>query len=192
MSKFHIMFVTSNRSKFEQVQQFFAKSDPQLSVEQVSIELPEYQSLDMNYVAQEKAKAAWRVVQRPLLIDDGGVYVECLNNFPGPLSKYVFEGIGFQGLWKLAQDDPRAFIRCCMVYVESAGTQHCFIGETKGRIIAPSPTVHHNPTMPIYSIFVPDGFSKTYAELQGTDEGKKVNYRVNALNSFVQWYRTRT
>ena len=41
-------------------------------------------------VALEKAKIAYQIAKCPILVDDEGLYLEQYNNFPGPLTKYVF------------------------------------------------------------------------------------------------------
>lgn len=82
-----ITLVTGNLEKYEDIKRYLGELSPSLEVERINIELPEYQSLDIHKVALSKAEEAWRILQRPILIDDGGIYLNHYNNFPGPLIK---------------------------------------------------------------------------------------------------------
>ncbi len=88
-------YVTNNAGKFEEVSHFFDKKAPSFYVEQFAIDIDEIQSLDQKVVVLDKVKKAYKVVQQPLLLDDGGLFLTAYNQFPGTLSKFVFQGLGF-------------------------------------------------------------------------------------------------
>lgn len=183
-----ITFVTTNNGKFEEVKRWLAQLDATLIIEQAAIDVPEYQSLDVQEVAFSKARDAYNLLKKPVLIDDGGLYLEKYNNFPGPLSKYVFQGIGFEGTWLLAQADPRAYFLNCLVYASGPCALQLFEGISKGRLIEPADFSGHK-NLPYSSIFIPTGSTKTLAELRGSPEEQKYHHRFQALQNFVTWFR---
>lgn len=184
-----ITFVTTNAGKFEEVSHWLKRLEPSIKLEQATLAIPEIQSLDIYEVALDKAHRAWSALKKPLIIEDGGVYFERYNQFPGTLSRYVFEGIGFDGLWMLAKDDPRAYFLGLLVYIDSAHGPHCFEGMCKGTIVELRPEIKSHPDLPFTKIFVPEGATKTFAELRGTEEEKKYHHRLQAMQQFVAWLK---
>ncbi len=184
-----ILFVTTNAGKFEEVQRWINQLDPSIELEQAPIELAEYQSLDIYEVALGKAEQAWNILHKPLLIDDGGIYLEHYNKFPGTLAKYIYEGIGFDGIWKLAAEDPRAYFLSCIIYKHSPHSHHIFEGTCHGLMIKPDAAAKSHASLPYTKMFVPTGASKTLAQLRGTEEEKLYHHRYKSLSKFVEWLK---
>lgn len=181
-----LYFVTTNASKFQEVSRWLAQLAPWIELEQASFDIPEHQSLDIREVALEKARHAWIKLKKPLIIDDGGVVLEKFGKFPGALSRYVYEGIGLEGLWLLAKDDPRAYFFSCLVYADQDQLEP-FEGLTKGTIVAPRPVT--DPAMPFTFFFVPAGTSKTVAEVWNTQEEEAIHHRFQALQKLVEYLK---
>ncbi len=181
-----IAFVTTNTGKLEEVQGFLSQLDQSIILEQVAIELPEIQSLDIHKVALEKAKEAWSALQKPLLIDDGGIYLERYHQFPGPLVKYVYQGIGLEGFWLLAKDDPRGYFLSCLVYYYGPDKYQFFEGVCHGTFIKP-PAIITRKELPFTEMFIPQGSTKTLAQLHRTPEGYECHHRCKSLEKFVAW-----
>jgi XTP/dITP diphosphohydrolase len=185
MSK-RITITTTNAGKFQELKRYINYFNPDIIVEQEILDIPEYQDMDIKRVALGKAQYAWNILQKPLLIDDGGIYIEKYNQFPGVFSKYVFEGIGLEGIWKLAQEDPRTYFLNCLVYISGPQAYEFFEGKTHGTLIAPKITAHK--TLPYRSIFIPKGFNKTLEELWSSKTDQSYNHRYKAIEKFVAWY----
>ena len=150
-----VIFVTTNTGKFEEVKRWLQELDSSIELESAPLDIPEIQSLDIDYVATDKADKAFKALKKPLLVDDGGIYLNAYNNFPGALSKYVYEGIGLEGFWLLAERDPRAFFMFNLVYVDYKG-QQVFQGQTMGRVIAPgSDEQEVHSQLPFTKVFIP-------------------------------------
>ncbi len=183
----HITFVTGNKDKFEEVKQYLTTLDSSIVLEQIALDLPEYQGLDIKKIALAKAQEAWRLLQKPVLIDDGGIYLERFNSFPGPLIKYVFQGIGFEGFWLLAKDDPRACFLSCLVYYYEPNKYEIFEGTCYGTIIKPNGVISREQ-MPFSDIFIPQEATKTLTQMRGTQQECLYHHRYKALKLFVQWF----
>lgn len=179
-----LTFVTTNVGKFEEVQQWIRKLDPSIRLKHAAIELPEYQDLDIRTVALGKAQKAWELLKEPVLIDDGGIYLERYNKFPGTLSKYIYQGIGLDGIWLLAKEDPRAYFLSCLVYMLHPVSYHFFEGICHGTIIKPSSNIE-DTHLPYTYIFVPEGNTKTLAELRNTKEEIECHHRLKALKQLI-------
>lgn len=182
-----LFYVTGNAGKFAEVKSFLEHYAPHISLQQVDIDLPEIQTLDHEAVAIDKAKKAYAYLQKPLLIDDAGIYFTAYHRFPGTLTKFVFEGIGLDGVFKLVQHDHRASFLLYLVYINGPESYHVFQQECYGMLVPPPPVIEH-PKLPFKDIFVPIGTNKTFAQLQGTSEFETYNPRTNALKQFLAWY----
>lgn len=183
-----ITIVTSNKGKFQELKRYILLHDPSMNVEQSSIELPEQQDMNIRNVALGKALHAWELIKKPLLIDDGGIYIEKYNQFPGVFSKYVYEGIGLDGIWKLAQDDPRCYFLNCLVFIWGPTSYEFFEGKTHGQLIAPVASTLNNP-LPYRSIFIPEGFDLTLEQLWNTQDNQEYNHRYKAVHQFMAWHK---
>jgi non-canonical purine NTP pyrophosphatase (RdgB/HAM1 family) len=183
-----ILLITTNKGKFEEIKRFAHQIDPEISIEQVNIELPEYQNINIKEVALGKAKHAWNVLKEPLLIDDGGIYIEKYNQFPGVFSKFVYEGIGLEGVWDLAKSDPRGYFLTCLVFVDSKGEHHFFEGKCHGTFIQPTQE-EILQQLPYQSIFRPAGYTQTLAQLRATKEEVHYHHRFRAVNNFLEWLK---
>jgi len=67
-----IAVATGNNGKFAEIKGFLSKHYPNIKVEQCPLDLVEPQSLDLKEVATAKARAAWQILKRPVMVDDGG------------------------------------------------------------------------------------------------------------------------
>jgi non-canonical purine NTP pyrophosphatase (RdgB/HAM1 family) len=183
-----IYYVTNNAGKFEEVRDFFDKTAPSFHVEQYAIDIDEIQSLDQKIVVADKVKKAFNLVKQPLLLDDGGLFFAAYNQFPGTLSKFVFQGLGFKGLFKLVEEDNRASFILQLAYTDGLHTQ-LFEGVCHGTIVVPEDLSSH-PKLPFTAIFKPEGSDKTLAQLRYTDDFFHFSFRQQALKKFIDWYQT--
>ena len=181
-----LIFVTTNTGKFEEVQRWIQELNPAITLKQAAIDLSECQSLDIRTVALEKAQKAWEILQEPILIDDGGIYLEHYNKFPGTLSKYVYQGIGLEGVWLLAKENSKAYFLSCFVYISSPSDYHFFEGTCHGVVIEPISAIT-NEHLPYTYMFVPEGQTKTLAQLKNTEAEKEWHHRLKAVKKLLAY-----
>ncbi|ACE06007.1 hypothetical protein Aasi_0606 [Candidatus Amoebophilus asiaticus 5a2] len=184
-----LTFVTGNNGKFKEVERYINELAPTITLKQAAIDLPECQSLDIRTVALGKAQKAWELLQAPVLIDDGGIYLERYHQFPGTLSKYVYQGIGLNGIWLLAKEDPRAYFLSCLVYITSPTDYHFFEGICQGIMIEPVNEVLDSH-LPYTYMFVPNGQTKTMAQLRNTEAEKEFHHRLKATKQLINYIVT--
>lgn len=182
-----IYYATGNSDKYETVFCYLEKNAPHIELRPHTQDLIEIQSYDQKEVALEKARQAWNLLQEPVLVDDSGVYFEKYNEFPGVLTKYVFKGIGLEGLWKLIEPGEKATFRLHLIYWYAPEKYEIFVGECAGTVTKQKKFLG-TPQFPYDTLFIPDGSDKTYAELRQSGEHEVYDYRIGALKKFLHWY----
>lgn len=89
------VLVTSNTDKWAEAQRILGRP-----LERVSLDLPEIQAATTSEVAREKALVAYERLQRPVIVEDTGLELHALGQFPGPFIKF-WEKLG--GLWSICR-----------------------------------------------------------------------------------------
>lgn len=180
-----LCYVTGNNGKFEEVRDFLAREHSSVELEQVPLPMFEIQSMDQKAVALDKACQAYAVLKRPLIVDDAAIYFTKYNQFPGVFTRYVYTGIGMDGMFKLVKPGDRAYFLLYLVYVDGQGREHVFEGRCDGVIVRPAVFKAH-PDLPFDDIFKPDGSELSYADLFGTPAFAQFAYRLKAVKAFIE------
>ncbi len=177
-------YVTSNPGKAREAEDYFDGS-----VERVDYDYTEIQSDSLATIAAAGAREAHDAVGGPVLVDDAGLFVDALGGFPGPYSSFVYDTVGTERVWRLAEpeDDHRASFRVVLAYCDATtldrqpdGVQ-TFEGRVTGRLVAPrgDDGFGYDP------IFEYDG--QTFAEMAAREKNA-VSHRGRALEKFAEWY----
>lgn len=178
-----LVFVTGNKAKAEDVQKIL-----NFPIEIIDMDLEEIQELDLEKVALYKVMEAFNKIKTPVIIDDVGFYVDAWNNFPGPLIKWVLKaGNGNASLLlKMLKGVKQrsATAKLVVAYHDGKGV-HCFSGEARGRV-ANKIRAGNNFGFGWDSIFIPDGFDKTYGEMT-FEEKNAISHRRKALDKLKQF-----
>ena len=121
---------------------------------------------------------------RPLFIDDSGLFVEALKGFPGVYSSYVFKTVGCEGILRLMEgvEDRRARFECCIGYMAPGGEPFMVKGVAQGSIsrrMAGTGGFGYDP------VFVPDGHTRTYAQMD-VEEKNTMSHRGRAMAKFIE------
>jgi non-canonical purine NTP pyrophosphatase (RdgB/HAM1 family) len=183
-----IYFVTGNNDKFEDVRHFFDQHCQDIAIKQCDIDLEEIQSLDLEAVAVDKARKAWQRLKHPVLIDDGGFFVEKYNNFPGVFSKFVFQGIGLDGFLKLVEHGDKAHFQLKLVYYYGDNMYQVFDGVSHGTVFLHNTGTDVPSKLPYTKLFKPDGADASLETLRQKGEHHAYTHRGQALQAFVTWY----
>ncbi len=157
-----IYLVTGNVKKFEVAKYSLEKYD--IDVEQLDIETPEIQSTSTEEVAKYSVKFATNMAGKPVLKGDVGFCIEALNGFPGPFVKYVNNWLTADKLVSMYinESNRKAKFIDALGYCEPGKEPVCFVTNSYGTL-TDSPR-GDNGVM-VDSLFIPDGYDKTLAEL---------------------------
>ncbi len=180
-----IYFVSSNPGKINEVMSHLKKFG--IEVIGKEMELQELNSEDQIKISSEKAKAAAKIIGKPLIVEDTAVYFEAYRNFPGTHPKFIYKTIGFEGIFKLLEGKTRiALIKTVVSYCEPGKEPRIFSGTCKGRItekvIEPA-----EEKLPFDAIFIPDGDNRTFSQMS-KEEKAMYSHRAKALNEFAKWF----
>ena len=173
-----LLFASSNRHKFSEAKNILDSYGVQLSFFPCS--LAEIQSNSIKDISKHKAKHAFSLSKKPVIVEDDGLEITSLQKFPGPYSSYVFDTIGNKGILNLLGRNRTAFFVSVITYCDK-NNLISFEAKISGKI---SQRIKgkgwgYDP------IFIPKGKAKTFAEL---DDKNSISHRYNALKKFSKWF----
>ena len=183
MSRDRLVLVTQNPHKLKELTPLFKKYNVEFDT--TSLEKHEIRSENIEEIAREAAKIAFETLQKPVVVDDTGFFVDSLNGFPGSYAGIVLNFIGFEGILRLmaSNDDRASDFKTAVGYYDGQHLES-FVGSMSGSIARESAGVGGFGYDPI---FIPNGFTKTYAELT-FDEKISISHRTKAFEEFLRWY----
>lgn len=173
-----ILFATGNPNKLRE-----ASAILPMEVEQLAIDLPEIQSLDLQEILTAKLQAAYEECGQPVMVEDVSAELEALNGFPGPFIKFAEKTMGKAGLYELLKghENKRAHMKA-MVGFHDGSAMHFFTGQIDGIITAP----REGEGFGFDFVFVPDGYDKTMSEL-GFEIKNTISHRYLALKNLADF-----
>lgn len=134
-----IYFVTTNQHKSDT----YAERLRQIGwdVKTIPVELPESRDFDVATVARKKLlEAARQVEHRPIMVEDRGLRIASLNDFPKSHVKVATDLLGIPKLMEIVdQDNPAATFDYSVGLMEEDGTVKMFHGSETGKIIKRNP-----------------------------------------------------
>ena len=176
-----LFFASSNEHKFQEAERILANLGMQINLFKTTLE--EIQSNNLNDIAEKKAINAYDLIQKPVIIEDDGLFINALDGFPGPYSSYVYDTIGNKGIMNLLENSEvrDAKFVSIIAYCEDNHGVKLFESSIPGKIssIIEKGGWGYDP------IFIPDGESKTYANVSDKD---KFSHRSAALTKFSNWF----
>lgn len=146
------------------------------------MDLDEIQAIDVKKVVEHKTKQAFKIIKRPVITEDTGLYFEEWHGLPGALAKFFDQSIGYKNLCQMLKSNRQAKAQTVIGYFDGKRYQS-LIGEVKG-MIAKKPRGKNNFGWDV--IFIPDGYKKTYAELTNKEKNK-ISMRRKAVEKFKKY-----
>lgn len=160
-----LFFNTINTVKIREIREIFNDFDGELGFLEKNV--TEILSPKLDEVIRAKAAEAYKFARVPVIVEHGGLEIEYLNNYPSALSK---------PMWDMLEDKICALIpssasrkataKSAVCYCDGITYKICF-GETEGVISQKrlgSQGFQWDP------IFIPNGSTKTYAEMEQTEK----------------------
>ncbi len=175
----NIIFITGNENKLREAKQI-------LEVEIVSekLDIREIQDVDLGEVIKDKLMHAYKLIKKPVMVEDTGLFLNALNGFPGALIKQLLGRVGREGIVKLLEgfDDKSVVAKCAVGFTKDGKDLKVFIGEAEGLIVSP----RGESGFGWDPIFQPEGYDKTFAEM-GSEEKNSISHRFKALKKFKDY-----
>ena len=164
-----VFFVTSNSSKVATPTRILARRG--IEVKHVNLELVEIQSPTVATVAAAKVRAAFRALQAPVIVNDGSIMIARLNGFPGTYVRHINAQIHVEGYLDLMVRHPLPTQRKCIVqdavaFIDATRPAPVvFVRTIRGHLAPEARGTFTSSRLTLAPIFIPDGYSKTYAEM---------------------------
>jgi XTP/dITP diphosphohydrolase len=187
----NIIFASSNENKVREARKILSKFG--ISIIHYDINLIEIQENSLSKIASQKVLDAYaksRSMKNVLtktssavIVEDDGLFIDSLGGFPGPYSSYIYDTIGNKGIMRLLENTKLrdAKFVAIIAYYNGVGDVKLFESSIPGKIssIIEQGGWGYDP------IFIPDGESKTYANVSDKD---KFSHRSAALKKFSDWF----
>jgi len=187
----NIIFASSNENKVREARKILSKFG--ISIIHYDINLIEIQENSLSKIASQKVLDAYEksrsmkngLTKTPsaVIVEDDGLFIDSLGGFPGPYSSYAYDTIGNKGIIQLLQNSEHrdAKFVAIIAYYNGINEVKLFESSIPGKI---SKEIEkggwgYDP------IFIPDGESKTYANVSDKD---KFSHRAAALTKFSNWF----
>ena len=175
-----INLVTSNLGKVKEFKAIFGDS---VVINHIEMEYRELRSDDPEEIAKESAKRLSEELKKPIVVEDSGLFIESLKDFPGTCSSYIHKRIGLKGILKLMENikERNCIYKSAVSYCKPGKEPISFLGEEKGTVaieIKGNNGFGHDP------IFIPEntrttsgttsvGSEKTYGEMKNCENLKR-------------------
>lgn len=179
-----LLLATSNEHKYAEAREILAGHGIRLGL--LECDLVEIQSDSLSEIASKKAADALSLCPGPVIAEDAGLFVDSLNGFPGPYSAFVHGTIGCAGILRAMAQGARGASFCAAVAYAEPGMRAPRVFESRVRGAIARRELGggwgYDP------IFVPEGFSETYAQMESKS---RVSHRALALSSLAAWLTRR-
>jgi len=174
-----VTVVTSNESKIREAKAILRG----WNVLHMDVDVPEIKTVSMEETIVQKAKTAYAIVKKPVLVEDTGLFLDAYPNFPGTYTKFCIKLLGMGGFLKLLDGKIRtAKFETWLAWYDGRQLR-VFHGVSKGRIDEKPSNKAAEKKLPYDSIFVPDGDSRPYSEMTKEDKAK-TSHRAAAFRNF--------
>jgi len=174
----NLVVVTSNINKLKEINEILG-TNHKVS----NIDVPEIQSLDLDEVITEKAKAAFSKINKPVLVTDVSLEIEALGGLPGPFVKFFLHTLGAEGTAKLLKGKSTKTKVTDAIAIYDGKELKIFKGTVSGIL---TEKAKGTEGFGFDVVFVPDGYKKTYAQLTH-EEKNKISHRAKALKKLKKY-----
>jgi XTP/dITP diphosphohydrolase len=185
-----VHFASGNENKFLEIDRLFekekeTKNEKNIQVIFSKILIKEIQSDSMIEVAEDKVRKAFKVIKKPLIVEDDGLFIEDLNGFPGIYSSFVFNTIGNKGILDLLRDNKNRRANFLSIFSFFDGkTIETFSGKTSGYITTKVSMLGWG----FDPIFQPINEHQTYGQINMIKKNE-ISHRSKAFRKFIKWYK---
>lgn len=181
-----LVLVTHNRRKIDEAGDIARKYSIELVMPKDKTEKLEIQADSIEEVARFSAVEAFKKIKQPLVVEDSGLFIDALKDFPGVYSAHVFVTLGNKGILKLMDkvENRKAYFDCCVCFYDGK-TLKSFRERVDGVIINEE---RGDLGFGFDPIFVPNDYGgKSYGEVN-IELKNRTSHRGKAFDSFFRWY----
>ncbi len=182
-----LLMITGNQGKAREFESLLAIDE--FKVGQLSMELEEIQSFDLEEIGTSKIRSALqqlpdRIEADAVLVDDTGLFCEGLNGLPGPFIKWFLERLKVEGLQELVKSRNTNTSAVCHLSLglRQSGEIIHFRGEVEGNLVE----ARGDGGFGWDKIFQPKGLQETYGQLSAQVKNT-LSHRTLAVRKLREW-----
>ena len=176
-----IVLVTGSDAKAREASEILGSE-----IERADLELPEIQAATVEDVAREKAREAFRRLERACVVEDSSLGFAAWNGLPGPYVKWFERTAGLEALCRsLDGFRDRSATASCVLAFRSETQQLTAVGRIEGTI-AREP--RGNGGFGWDAIFVPEGGDRTFSEMSAPEKNA-ISHRRKAWDELKRMIR---
>lgn len=179
-----LAFVTGNKSKF--LEMCAACQPLGVDIEQLELPVDEIQSHDPEKITIHKAREAFRLARRPVVVNDSYWNILALRGFPGAYMRYIDEWFKPEDMLRLMDGKTDRTITCTETLVYYDGKRTKIFTQTFNGTITAEP---RGAGKTLQQLVVLEGDTRTIAEIHHATNGKYQGAFINQLwQDFAKWY----
>ena len=179
-----LVFATKNEHKLLEAKEILEKYGIKVFKPAKKFKKIEIQSEKLEDIVRYAVERLFEQGLCNFFIEDAGLFIDALKNFPGPYSNYVYKTIGLKGILKLMDgvENRSAFFKS-VVGLCYNGSIKIFEGIVRGYITY---EVRGEGGFGFDPIFIPMGYNKTFAEMT-LSEKNEVSHRGRSLKKMAEF-----
>ena len=180
------ILITGNEEKIKEFNLILQAASIRFEV--LRAEKPELRSDDPCEIAKVAAKTFAERLRKAVVVEDSGLFIDALRDFPGTCTKYVYARIGNKGILQLMKGvkNRRCWYKSAVGYCKPGNEPVCFMGTEEGRVAEKEKGKNGWGNDPI---FIPKGKSRTYGEIR--IPGDVNEFRKKSIEK-LKWHLTGT
>ncbi len=178
-----INLVTQNKNKVKEFRSFL---EPDIEVVHLDMDYPELRSDDPTEIVRLAAQTLANKLNKTIVVEDSGLFIEALKDFPGTCTAYIHKRIGNKGLLLLMQGktDRKIEYRSAIGYCEPGKDPVSFLGIEQGTL---AEEIRGTKGWGQDPLFIPKDNDKTYGETR--TEGDINLFRKRAIEKFKEYLK---
>ena len=171
-----VTFITGNQVKADFLAKFLG-----VTIKHKKLDLDEIQSVNLEEVAERKARQAYKILGSPVLVEDVGLVFKSLGKLPGPFIKWFELELGLERICRLVDglDSRDAVGEVVFCYFDGQKSV-LFHGKIEGLI---SDRPRGSKYFGWDPIFIPSGADKTLAQM---NEAETEKYSLRTTTVYPQ------
>ena len=179
-----IYFATGNKHKYLEVKEMF-NNENTITLKWFKFKHREIRSDSIEEIALEAVEKAYNLIKKPVFVDDTGLFLDAISGFPGTYSAWIQQKIGNKGILTLLKNKKKkergAKFKSCIAFFDGK-KRKTFFGSVSGII---SEKILGKNGFGYDSIFIPVGYSKTFA--QSIRLKKALSHRYKAITKLKKY-----
>src|SRR4030043_2433592 len=177
----NLVVVTSSKNKLSEINQILGTNH---KVSRINI--AEIQSLDLDEVITQKAKDAYKIIKKPVLVEDISFEIEALNGLPGTFIKFFLKTLGTEGTVALVSKKKTDKKVTAAVAVYDGKKLKVFKGIVHGTL---SPENKGPFGFGFDKVFIPNGYIQTFAQMPPSLKNK-ISHRAKVLRQVRAFFKS--